>query len=118
MDSILISVKKQLGIAPEDTSFDDEIVIHTNSVFSLLTQLGVGPADGFRISDADAVWGDYLGDVGTVEMVKSYMFMKVRLIFDPPQSSAGRESLEALAKEFEWRINVAVDTKMEEEDDG
>lgn len=109
MDSILTSIKKLLGIAEDYTHFDTDLIMHINSVLSILTQLGVGPSEGFSISDKVARWNDYISDRSKIEMVKSYMHLKVKLIFDPPQSSAVMESMNRMISEFEWRLNVAVD---------
>lgn len=107
--SILTSIKKLLGIAEEDASFDQNIVIHINSVFSILEQLGVGPAKGFSIEDDRAVWGDYLSEAKNLELVKSYVYMKVRLMFDPPTNSILAEAMNKNISELEWRINATVD---------
>lgn len=114
MDSILTSVKKMLGIVEEYEHFDSDLIMHINSVFSILTQLGVGPTEGFSIEDKTAVWTDFIGERSTIECVKSYMFLKVRLMFDPPLSSAVLESMKAMISELEWRLNVAVDPAEEE----
>ena len=110
-DSILLSVKKMLGVPPEYEQFDPEIIIHINSVFSILTQLGVGSDEGFSIKDSTASWSDYIPEGKAAEDIKTYMYLKVRLIFDPPQSSAAIEAMKQLASEFEWRINVGVDVE-------
>lgn len=109
MESILQSVKKMLGIIPDYTNFDDDIIMHINSVFMILQQLGVGPKEGFAISDQFTVWTDYIKDPVKLQMVKSYMALRVRLLFDPPASSAHMESIKQQIAEFEWRMNVAVD---------
>lgn len=108
-ESILISIKKMLGLAPDYTAFDTDIIIHINSVFTILNQLGVCDSNYFSISDDTALWSDFLGDSDTLELVKSYMYLKVRLIFDPPQSGVLHEAMERQIKEFEWRLNVLVD---------
>ena len=110
MKSILTSIKKLLGIAEEYEHFDADLVMHINSVFSILTQLGVGPSEGFSITDEDSTWDEFLPDGKNVEAVKSYMYLKVRLLFDPPLNSAVIESMNRQISEFEWRLNVAVDT--------
>lgn len=116
MDSILTSVKKMLGITEEYKHFDPDLIMHINSVFTILWQLGVGPAKGFSISDAEATWDDFeISEVDQLEMVKSYMYAKVRLIFDPPTSGIVMESLKRITDEFEWRMNVAVDPTPAEE---
>lgn len=110
MESILTSIKKLLGIAEEYEHFDNDIIMHINSVFMILTQLGVGPSKGFMITDSSASWDDFLPEGGEkLQAVKTYMYMKVRLMFDPPTSSAVMESMNRMVNEFEWRLNVAVD---------
>ena len=118
MESILNSIKKLLGIAEDYDHFDSDIIMHINSVFATLTQLGVGPEDGFSIDDESAKWEDFLPEERMLHSVKSYMFMKVKLMFDPPLSSAVIECTKEQIKELEWRLQVAVDstnTKSEEE---
>ena len=114
MDNILSSIKKLLGIPTEETAFDSDIIMHINSVFMILNQLGIGPTDGFTISDDYALWSDFIPDGQNLELIKSYMYMKVRLMFDPPSSSAVLSAMEKSISEFEWRLNVQSETKMEE----
>ena len=109
MESILTSIKKLLGISAEYEHFDSDLIMHINSVFLVLRQLGVGPEDGFFISDATAIWDDFLGDSTKLEMVKSYMYLKVKLLFDPPLSSSALESTNRLISEFEWRLNLETE---------
>ena len=109
MESILTSIKKLLGIEEEYTQFDNDIIMHINSVFLNLTQLGVGPAEGFLIEDYTATWEDFIGDSNQLQAVKSYMYLKVKLLFDPPLSSSVIESMNRMIAELEWRLNVAVD---------
>lgn len=111
MDSILTSIKKLLGIDADYKHFDSDIIMHINSVLAILTQIGIGSSDGFSIEDASATWDEFLGDgySAQLESVRSYVYMKVRLMFDPPTSSAAIESMTRLANEFEWRLNVAGD---------
>nr|DAP82061.1 MAG TPA: hypothetical protein [Caudoviricetes sp.] len=110
-NGILTSVKKLLGIAEEYKHFDEDIIVHINSVFMILTQLGVGPSEGFSINDESAVWTDFIGeDNKNFQSVKTYVYMKVKLIFDPPLSSAVLESMNRTISELEWRLNVAADT--------
>ena len=111
MDSILTSVKKIIGISEEDESFDTDLIIHINSVLMILSQLGVGPEDGFSITDKSAVWTDIIGDNKFIEAVKTFVGLKVRLIFDPPTSSAVLDSINKTISELEWRINVMVENK-------
>lgn len=128
-DSILTNIKKIVGITEADTSFDADIIMHTNTVFSVLTQLGIGPTTGFMIEDAAPTWDDFLsvrqdGQLqtdGTViytdeqlsavnkllNMVKTYVYLRVRLIFDPPQTSFVIESINEQIRELEVRISIA-----------
>jgi len=115
MESILTSVKKVLGIGEEYEHFDVDIIMHINSTFSVLTQLGVGPKKGFSISDKETTWDEYIEDDLKLNDVKSYMYQKVRLMFDPPTMSALLESLNQQIKELEWRLNVAAEYKETEE---
>lgn len=113
MDSILTSVKKLLGLTEDYEYFDEDIKIHINSVFSVLTQLGVGPETGFIITGKTETWDDYIPGVDRVklDMIKSYVYLRVRLLFDPPTSSFLIEAMNKQVSEFEWRLNVAVDPK-------
>jgi hypothetical protein len=104
--SILISTKKVLGIAEDYTVFDLDIVTHINTAFSTLTQLGVGPAVGFMIEDETAEWNDFIVDDIQYNSVKSYVFLKVRQLFDPPSTSYLITSTEKQILELEWRLNV------------
>lgn len=109
MESILTSVKKMLGLPKEYEHFDEDIIMHINSVFMVLQQLGVGPAEGFYIEDETATWADFLGDPTKMQMVKSYMNLKVKLIFDPPASSAVMEAMKNMIAESEWRLKEAAE---------
>jgi hypothetical protein len=105
-DSILISTKKILGIDEAYTAFDVDIITHINSVFSTLTQLGIGSIDGFMIADDTALWDDFLKGDLNLNPVKSYMYLRVRLLFDPPTSSYLITSFKEQLQELEWRLNV------------
>ena len=109
MESILTSIKKLLGIDEEYTQFDNDIIMHINSVFLNLTQLGVGPSEGFQIEDDSDTWEDFIGDSNQLQAVKSYVYLKVKLLFDPPLSSSVIESMNRMIAELEWRLNVAVE---------
>lgn len=115
MKSILTSVKKVNGISESDTTFDSEIILHTNTAFSVLCQLGVGPANGFSIEDASALWTDFIPESSPkykkLNDVKSYVGLRVRLVFDPPTSSSLLTAMKEEVKELEWRINVEAETK-------
>lgn len=110
MESILNSIKKLLGIAEDYDHFDSDIIMHINSVFTTLTQLGVGPEDGFSINDEAEKWEDFLPEERMIHSVKSYMFMKVKLMFDPPLSSAVIECTKEQIREMEWRLQIAAET--------
>lgn len=106
--SILTSTKKILGIAEDYTVFDQDIITHINSAFSTLTQLGVGPATGFMINDADDIWSDFI-DVEVefqYNSIKSYIFLRVRYLFDPPSTSYLITAVERQIQELEWRLNA------------
>lgn len=115
MDSILTSVKKMLGIASDYNHFDADIIMHINSVFMILHQLGVGPVEGFTIEGNDETWDEFIKDEFTIESVKSYMYLKVSLLFDPPTSTNVLEAKNRLASELEWRLNAAADKDSQSE---
>lgn len=109
MDSILDSVKKMLGIDSEYTQFDADIIMHINSVFMMIKQLGVGPSEGFSITGREETWDDYFQ--GTeVASVKTYMYLQVRLLFDPPTVGSVVSSYEKQVAELGWRIMIEGDT--------
>ena len=109
-DSILTSIKKLLGITEEYEHFDQDIIIHINSVFMILNQLGVGPSNGFSITDKTAIWSDFISEGANLESVKSYIYLKVRLLFDPPTTSAVMESMNRMISELEFRLNVSAES--------
>lgn len=108
-ESILTSVKKLLGIDEAYNHFDSDLIMHINSVFSILTQMGVGPANGFSITGNSEKWTDFADEPDKFSFVKSYMHLKVKLLFDPPLSSAVIESINRQISEFEWRLFIAAD---------
>ena len=112
MDSILTSIKKLLGIEEEYTQFDTDIIMHINTVFTILTQVGVGPAKGFSIKDKTAVWSDFTEGVIDLNSIQTYIFLKVKLLFDPPTSSAVIESMNRSISELEWRLFVTADQSL------
>lgn len=112
-NSILTSVKKALGIDSSYTNFDHDVILHTNTALMNLNQLGVGPATGFVIEDDTKTWTDLLGERLDLEAVKSYIYLKVRLLFDPPSSSFVLEAMERQVEEMEWRLNVQAETVQE-----
>ena len=117
MESILLWVEKSLGIAEDDRHFDPDIIAHINSAFKVLKQLGVGPSKGFAIFDTSAVWTDFIEDPVELAGVMSYMYAKVKLIFDPPLSATHKEALKETVTEFEWRLNHDAESKPVIEED-
>lgn len=109
-ESILTSIKKLLGVPEDYEHFDTDITMHINSVFMILNQLGVGPSDGFSITDKTASWSDFISDNKKLEAVKSYVYMKVRLLFDPPMSSSVMECMNRMISEMEWRLNSEAES--------
>lgn len=107
MDSILTSVKEMLGIAEEYTHFDSVLIRHINSVFMILTQMGIGPPEGFTIQSAEQEWSDFVSEEENLEAVKTYMGHRVQLAFDPPASSTIIESTKRILDELEWRLYTA-----------
>lgn len=112
-ESILISTKKLIGLAPDDTSFDLDMCMHINSAIDVLSQLGVGSDPNFYIEDDSATWGDFLPNDKHLRMVKTYVVAKVRKWFDPPQNGSTMDALTSSLAELEWRINVEVDPIIE-----
>jgi hypothetical protein len=109
MDSILNSVKKLLGIEPEVTHFDTDIILNINSVLMILSQLGIGPETGLFITDSTNTWVELLGERKDLEAVKTYIYVKVKILFDPPSSSFVMDSLERQITQLEWRLNVQAE---------
>lgn len=108
--SILDSTKKILGLAPEYTAFDLDIITHINSVLASLNQLGVGPEGAFFITGSDETWTDFVGVDPKYNLVKSYLYLRVRLLFDPPATSFAIAAMEKQVQEMEWRLNIFADT--------
>lgn len=110
-ESILISIKKLLGLSKDDDSFDTDIIIHINTAFTTLNQLGVGPEEGFSIEDDIATWSDFIGDDKKLKAVQTYIYLKVKLVFDPPLNSAILEANKQTLNELEWRLNLEAESK-------
>lgn len=111
MESILRSVKKQIGIDPECTQFDPDIIMAINTVFVILNRVGVGPAEGFRIEDDSTEWVDFITEEDlNSEAVKTYIASKVRFIFDPPTNSVMMQALKDIIAELEWTLNINAET--------
>lgn len=107
--SILDSIKKNLGVVPEYDIFDDQIILDVNAAFSTLHQLGFGPDEGFEITSSDDMWSDII-DEPRFNFIKSYITMKVKVMFDPPTSSYALDALNKQIAEYEWRIKSEVET--------
>ena len=108
-ESILLSIKRLLGILPCDEAFDDELMMHINGVFMTLHQLGIGPDSGFSISSASQYWTDFTQNPQLKETVRMFVYLKVRMIFDPPTSSAAAEAINQRMAELEFRLNVQAE---------
>ena len=109
MESILDSIKKLLGISNDYTQFDEDIIMHINTVFLNLTQLGVGPEEGFFIEDNSHMWSDFVEDMTKLQAIKTYVYLKVKLLFDPPLAASTLSMFERQIEQLEWRLNVAVE---------
>ena len=111
-ESILDSIKKLLNISKDDTAFDTDVIININSVFTTLRQLGVENEKGFRILSNEEKWNDFVSDELMLDSVKTYVYLKVKLVFDPPLNSSLMDSFERQIKELEWRLNVDVESNL------
>lgn len=109
MESILTSIKKLLGIEEDYDCFDGDIMLHINGALSTLHQLGVGPAEGFSIEDASKTWDDFIPNSPKLNSVKTLVYLRVRLVFDPPTNSSLLTALSNYANELEWRLKVAAE---------
>lgn len=112
-DSILKTISKLIGGEENAEYFNTDLILAINTALAVLTQIGVGPRDGFSIEDDTAVWWDFLGDDKRLNMAVSYVHKKVQLLFDPPQSGVLRENLEKLVSELEWRLYIAADSEVD-----
>lgn len=108
-NSILTTIKKLLGPEEEYSHFDMDLIIHINSAFMRLNQLGVGPSTGFKIEDSNATWDLFLANRLDLEGVKTYVYLKCRLVFDPPQNSFLVEAIKDQIKELEWTLNFQAE---------
>lgn len=104
-ESILDSTKKILGIEADYKAFDLDIMTHINSIFSILHQMGIGPEDGFRVDDESTVWSDFVDD-DRMNSIKTYVYLRVRLLFDPPTTSFHQTALKEQYQELEWRLST------------
>ena len=126
-ESILLSIKKLLGLDGDYQAFDEDVVVHINTALSILRQLGVGPKNGFKITGSNETWGDFLGDSDKLEMAKTFVYTRVKPIFDPPSNSFVLSALKEESDELAWRLNITAEEDLEtlsdeetssEEDDG
>ena len=108
-DSILMTIRKLVCGDPYADHFDTDLLVHINACFSVLNQLGVGPESGFVVTDETQSWSSYVADNRTLNMVKTYVTLKVKKIFDPPLTSSVLEAMDKEISQLEWRLNVAVD---------
>jgi hypothetical protein len=109
--SILNTIKKLLNIDSSENSFDTDIIIQINSSFTILRQLGIGPKEGFRITGSNEQWSSFIDNDEMLDAVKTFVYLKVKLAFDPPLNSSLLESFERQIKELEWRLNVSVESE-------
>lgn len=115
-NSILLSVKDYLSVSPEEDAFDQELILHINSAFMILRQLGVGPETPFVVEDETTTWQEFTDDNSILPVIKSYVTLKVRTLFDSPNSSSLSEALKNAISEYEWRLGIECDTYKVEED--
>ena len=108
-DSILMTIRKLVCGDPYADHFDTDLLVHINACFSILNQLGVGPENGFVVTDETQSWSSYSDNDHILNMVKTYITLKVRVIFDPPLTSSVLEAMNKAISQLEWRLNVAVD---------
>ena len=117
MESILTYIKQLLGIDEDETHFDPDVIMHINSTFSTLNDMGVGPDETFSISDKNAVWDDFMEEAPDFNDVKTYIYLKVKMIFDPPSSSSVMDAYKRQIDELEWRLTVRASNKATGGDD-
>ena len=104
--SILDSIKKMLGLTTEYVQFDQDILVFINAAFLSLNQIGIGPEQGFWIHDSTTTWEEYFGSETNLEVVKTYIYLKTRLLFDPPANSFVVESMNKQITEIEFRLSI------------
>lgn len=114
-DSILNTIKKMLGLEPDYDAFDTDVIVNINMCLSILNQLGIKSPTAFKITSAEETWSDILGDRIDLEMVKNYIYLKTRLMFDPPANSFTINSINEQIKEIEWRIIIELENGGKEE---
>lgn len=112
-NSILNNIKKLLNISKENVSFDEDIILHINSVFMILNQMNVGPKEGYKIKDSSDKWSSFTSNDITIEAVKTYIYIKVKKIFDPPTSATVMKAMDSTLVELEWRLNNRLESEGE-----
>ena len=117
-ESILKTIKQLIGCPDDFEQFDLDLIVHINSAFATLTQLGVGPKEGYRITGADNEWSEFEDDVQKLSLIKDYVYIKTRLLFDPPTSGSLMDSLKEQLKEMEWRLYMLYDPISEDDEKG
>ena len=116
LESILLSIKKLNNVAPSDKAFDADLIMYTNAALSDLTQVGIGPSEGFFIEDEESTWDEFLPDDPRLEGSKAYIGMKVRLMFDPPTSGFAIDAIKEQLIERLWRLKLVQETREHEEE--
>ena len=114
LESILISIRDRLGPSETYTHFDGDIISEINTAFAILHQFGVGPPQGFEISDDSATWNEFTTDIIVQNMAREYVYLSAKLTFDPPENSSLLQSMKQRKDELEWRLNTAVEFPNEE----
>ena len=117
-ESILKTIKQLIGCPDDFEQFDLDLIVHINSAFAALTHLGVGPKEGYRITGADNAWSEFEDDAQKLSLIKDYVYIKTRLLFDPPTSGSLMDSLEEQLKEMEWRLYMLYDPISEDDEKG
>lgn len=108
-NSILETIKKLIGIDKDYDVYDIDLIVSINSSFMILNQLGIGPETPFSITDSSSTWKDFFGDEEIFALAKSYIYLRSKLLFDPPSSGVLHEAVERQISEFEWRMHVQAD---------
>ena len=117
-ESILKTIKQLIGCPDDFEQFDLDLIVHINLAFAILTQLGVGPKEGYRITGQDNVWSEFEDDAQKLSLIKDYVYIKTRLLFDPPTSGSLMDSLKEQLKEMEWRLYMLYDPISEDDEKG
>ena len=117
-ESILKTIKQLIGCPDDFEQFDLDLIVHINSAFATLTQLGVGPKEGYRITGSDNEWSEFEDDAQKLSLIKDYVYIKTRLLFDPPTSGSLMDSLKEQLKEMEWRLYMLYDPISEDDEKG